>query len=70
MGTERMLPKPPAPPKPKPKHDLQRERYNRLCEREKKWLSKRRRANNALKKIQTSKKYYQKQFKKAAKKTS
>jgi len=70
LGTERLLPKPPAPSKPKPKRDLQRERYERLCEREKEWGTKLKRAQNALTKIQKQKRYYENQFKKAAERSN
>jgi len=70
MGTERMLPESPAPSKPKPKRDIQRERYERLLKREKAWTTKKKRAATALKKITKQKRYYENQFKKAAEKTS
>lgn len=52
----------PELPKPKtgPVVSLQEQRYQRLCERERKWEPKLRRAKNALTKIRRQKKYYEK----------
>lgn len=48
--------------KPKPtKGEKQAQRISRLLERRKKWLTKKKRADNALKKINKSLKYYEKQ---------
>jgi len=41
---------------------LQERRYQRLCEREKKWVPKYNRAKNALAKIREKKRYYEKQM--------
>lgn len=44
---------------------LQLVRYQRLLDREAKWLTKQRRARNALKKIASSRRYYEKQLRAA-----
>lgn len=48
--------------KEKPAVDLQTRRYERLCQREKTWLSKESRAKKALAKIRKSKRYYENQL--------
>lgn len=50
----------PEAPKPKAKTDATAIRYERLLQREQSWLTKAKRAKNALAKIQKSKKYYEK----------
>lgn len=52
----------PKAPKEKPIVDLQMKRYERLCQREKTWISKESLAKKALAKIRKSKRYYEKQL--------
>lgn len=55
----RLQDKPKAPPT---KTDVQRARYKNVLKLIKQWESKRKRANNALKKLNTKRKYYEKQL--------
>lgn len=52
----------PKPLRKKPVVNLQTKRYEKLCQREAVWLSKLRRAQNALAKIKNGKRYYEKQL--------
>lgn len=48
-----------AKPKKKPKRDLKQERYDKVLKQIKSWETKKKRAENALKKYNTKKKYYE-----------
>lgn len=54
----------PTPPKraPKPKPDIKQVRYQRVLARIKQWEAKEKRAKTALKKLQESRRYYEKIF--------
>jgi hypothetical protein len=56
---EPKLHKPPAPQPQKPKPDIKQVRHQRLLQRIKQWETKRKRAENALRKLKRQVKYYE-----------